>query len=353
MRAFGKRGLVHNRKIPHFGESCGENQALFLWAASLKQEPAEVIQESCLAPERGRNPLPLGGGGCQRNSFHFETLFFGGLNRIMPTSPPSELPSHNAAIVIRERIKEKRLFEAQFLFGLLDEDDVPAQERLVLERELDGLLAVVHDLQVQANKYIAEGEYVLARKMHREMERIAIDVPGLEYGKRQLEAQDQKSSNQSEAATLHEGTASSATAEDVPAHEPPRKVAISDRVGDWLDSLRAKDNALAGDTEANALGATERQETEADREDQEGEDEKPSKGRKLLALAALLLFLVLGLMFLNTMRNNSAHKAQNQQQNKENVEIKPLSVQSGEGSAEPGASSIRIRELTIEESSGQ
>lgn len=271
----------------------------------------------------------------------------------MPTPPPSELPSHNAAIVIRERIKEKRLFEAQFLFGLLDEDDVPAQERLVLERELDGLLAVVHDLQVQANKYIAEGEYVLARKMHREMERIAIDVPGLEYGKRQLEAQDQKTSSQSEAAGLHEGTASSATTEDSPAHDPPRKVALSDRVGDWLDSLRAKDNALAGDTEASALGAAENREAEADQEtEQEGEDERPSKGRRLLALAALLLFLVLGLMFLNTMRNNSDHRAQNQQ-NKENVEIKPLSVQSGEDAEKPGTGSIRIGELTIEESSGQ
>ena len=65
MRAFGKRGLVRNRQIPHFGESCGENQAFFLWAVSLKQEPTEVIQESCLAPERGRNPQPLGEGGCQ------------------------------------------------------------------------------------------------------------------------------------------------------------------------------------------------------------------------------------------------------------------------------------------------
>lgn len=100
------------------------------------------------------------------------------------------MPSHNAAVVIRERIKEKRLFEAQFLFGLLDEDDIPMQERLTLERELDGLLAVVRDLQLQANKYLAEGEPLLAQKMHREMERIAIDVPGLEFGKRHIEEQD-------------------------------------------------------------------------------------------------------------------------------------------------------------------
>lgn len=96
----------------------------------------------------------------------------------MPT-PSHSTPSHNAAVVIRERIKERRLFEAQFLFGLLDEDDVSPQERLTLERELDGLLAIVRDLHLQANKYLAEGEPDLARKMHREMERIAIDVPGL------------------------------------------------------------------------------------------------------------------------------------------------------------------------------
>lgn len=267
----------------------------------------------------------------------------------MPTSPPSELPSHNAAIVIRERIKEKRLFEAQFLFGLLDEDDVPAQERLVLERELDGLLAVVHDLQVQANKYIAEGEYVLARKMHREMERIAIDVPGLEYGKRQLEAQDQKAANPSESAAPQEDSAAEASS----AQDPPRKAALSDRVGDWLDSLRVnKENALAGDTEAGESGAPDYKEREVDEDEVlEGEEERPSKGRRLLALAALLLFLVLGLLFLNTMRDNSAQKAKNQQQNKENIEIKPLSVQSGEGSEESGTSRIRIGDLTIEENS--
>ena len=58
----------------------------------------------------------------------------------MPTSTPSPSAAHgaaNAAVVIRERIKEKRLFEAQFLFGLLDDDDMPRQDRLALERELE------------------------------------------------------------------------------------------------------------------------------------------------------------------------------------------------------------------------
>ena len=104
----------------------------------------------------------------------------------MATAPSPQDSSPNAAVVIRERIKQKRLFEAQFLFGLLDEDDISPQEKLVLERELNGLLAVVRDLQLQANKYLAEGEYNLARKMHKEMERIAVDVPGLEDGKRRV-----------------------------------------------------------------------------------------------------------------------------------------------------------------------
>ena len=92
-----------------------------------------------------------------------------------PASP------HNAAVVIRERIREKRLFEAQFLFGLLDEEDVGQKEYLSLKRELDGLLSVVRDLQLQANKYIADGEPHLAQKMHLEVQRIAIDVPGLPH----------------------------------------------------------------------------------------------------------------------------------------------------------------------------
>ena len=61
----GNRRLVRNRTIPRFEESCGENQAFFLWAASLKQEPTEVIQESCFAPERGRKLPPPSGRGCQ------------------------------------------------------------------------------------------------------------------------------------------------------------------------------------------------------------------------------------------------------------------------------------------------
>jgi len=109
----------------------------------------------------------------------------------VPSQTPSHLTTHNAAVVIRERIKEKRLFEAQFLFGLLDEDDLPPQERQALERELEGSLAVVRDLQLQANKYLAEEAYVLAGKMYREMERVAIDVPGLENGKRYVEEQSQ------------------------------------------------------------------------------------------------------------------------------------------------------------------
>ena len=61
VRPGGNKGLVRNRTIPHFGECCGENQALFLWAVSLKQEPTEVIQECCLAPEHGRNLPPQAG----------------------------------------------------------------------------------------------------------------------------------------------------------------------------------------------------------------------------------------------------------------------------------------------------
>ena len=67
---WGNIWLVLAVKFP-LREFCGENQALFLWAVLLKQEPFEVIQESCLGPERGRNLQPSGRGGCQR-AFSFQ-----------------------------------------------------------------------------------------------------------------------------------------------------------------------------------------------------------------------------------------------------------------------------------------
>lgn len=219
-----------------------------------------------------------------------------------PPHPSSHVPSLNAAVVIRERIKEKRLFEAQFLFGLLDEDDMPVQERLALERELDGLLAVVRDLQLQTNKYLAEGEHVLARKMHREMERIAIDVPGLEFGRRHLDEQDLTSR---ESPLLHpvDGMVPSRTFEnggEEPEPKKPRQPGLVAQARHRITGLQRRYTSV-------------------------------SKG-KLLLTGAVLILLILSLLFLNLMRREYSD-ASLKAKSEEGVAIKPLSVRQGESSA--------------------
>lgn len=270
----------------------------------------------------------------------------------MPTPhlASSQLPSHNAAVVIRERIKEKRLFEAQFLFGLLDEDDIPVEERQALERELDGLLAVVRDLQLQANKYIAEGEYVLARKMHREMERIAVDVPGLEYGKRQVEAQDQ--------------AARKAVADPVPEATRPKNEPGPEELHSSRRSARQPLNGrIARWRAARPVDAEKsvREQPEGDLVPARpplfaGLQEKWTavpKGRAA-ALGTLIVLLVLGLLFLNMMRRTYSDRSL-QAQDGNNIAIKPLSVRTGEQPAtdRPEQNSINIGTLSVEDGSRQ
>ncbi len=256
----------------------------------------------------------------------------------MPPLPSSHMPSHNAGVVIRERIKEKRLFEAQFLFGLLDEDDMPAQERLNLERELDGLLAVVLDLQLQANKYLAEGQHVLARKMHREMERIAIDVPGLEFGKRHIEEQD---------VVYIEPVKPHADAGAAQVESFDGEIEDPKPEGLWWQSLVA--------SVRHWLAATKRRYAFV------------PKGKLLLA-ASLLILLIISILFLNLMRREYSD-ASLKAKAEEGVAIKPLSVRQGESSTvhvdepaqtklepatvEDSAVNIKIGTLSVEPGSAQ
>ncbi|NQS71760.1 MAG: hypothetical protein HQQ73_06345 [Desulfobulbaceae bacterium] len=229
----------------------------------------------------------------------------------VPSQTPSHLTTHNAAVVIRERIKEKRLFEAQFLFGLLDEDDLPPQERQTLEQELEGLLTVVRDLQLQANKYLAEEEYVLARKMHREMERIAIDVPGLENGKRYVEEQSQVA-----------GERVLAAKQDLPVQKDEDGV---------TEALSASDSSQEG--RALALRLQSWQSTA-----KKGSG-RISIGKLLIAVVVLVLFAVVILFFSLMQReySNASLKARATG----DITIKPLSVRQGES---PPASSDQLQQ---------
>ncbi len=244
-------------------------------------------------------------------------------------------------MVIRERIKERRLFEAQFLFGLLDEDDVSPQERLDLERELEGLLAVVRDLQLQANKYLAEGEPALARKMHREMERIAIDVPGL----------------------------SSDRISGEPPPESPRETTLAEEREIPVKQEEQKENRRRPRTRRNTTSSLASQ-GQLWLSSLRARFARLSTGQLLLA-ACILVFLVAVVLFLNLMQRQYSDASLRSQAG-EDIAIKPLSVRQGEasgmdgapgdppvqgrqpqGSAPPADTNISIGDLSVESGSKQ
>lgn len=247
------------------------------------------------------------------------------------------MPSHNAAVVIRERIKERRLFEAQFLFGLLDEDDVSPQERLALERELEGLLAIVRDLQLQANKYLAEGEPALARKMHREMERIAIDVPGLS-----------SDTGQNAPGTGNAGEGTRAEEQELPARKEEKRGGKRRRqTGAGAEALLTRGQGWL----ASLQGRLSRRSTTR------------------ILLAGLILAGILAVaLFLNLMQRHYSDASLKSQAG-EDIAIRPLAVLQGEADtihtdpaiqAQPGqegtpaaGTNISIGDLSVESGSSQ
>jgi|GEM_PF-1781730 len=103
---------------------------------------------------------------------------------LMPASK-LELPVENPSALIRSRIREKRIFEARFLFRQLGAE-IGEREKSALERELSDSLAQVKKMQQQAREYAAQGQNNLAETLYSEIERIAIDVPGLAEEKKAL-----------------------------------------------------------------------------------------------------------------------------------------------------------------------
>jgi hypothetical protein len=102
----------------------------------------------------------------------------------MPASK-LELPVENPSALIRARIREKRIFEARFLYRQLGAE-IGEKEKAALEMELVRPLEQVKKLQQQAWEYTAQGQNNLAAKLYLDIEQIAIDVPGLAEEKKVL-----------------------------------------------------------------------------------------------------------------------------------------------------------------------
>jgi hypothetical protein len=84
----------------------------------------------------------------------------------------------NPTALIRSRITEKRIFEARFLCRQLGVDIDP-QEKTVLQQQLDNLVVRVEKLRQQAREHAEAGQRTAADAVYRDIELIAIDVPGL------------------------------------------------------------------------------------------------------------------------------------------------------------------------------
>ena len=102
------------------------------------------------------------------------------------STPDPLLDVDNPSALIRARIRERRIFEARFLCRQLA-DELGEMERNTLEAELARLLGQVERLRQQARAHTEAGRHQQAARTFREIERIAIDVPGLAAERQALE----------------------------------------------------------------------------------------------------------------------------------------------------------------------
>lgn len=105
---------------------------------------------------------------------------------MVASTPESMLDVDKPSALIRARIRERRIFEARFLCRQLA-DELEDMERNALEAELARLLGQVERLRQQARVHAEEGRSHQATKTFRDIERIAIDVPGLAAERQALE----------------------------------------------------------------------------------------------------------------------------------------------------------------------
>ena len=93
---------------------------------------------------------------------------------ITNSHPPMEDP----VTLIRERIKEKRIFEARFLFRQFG-DEIATDRKMKLADELAATLSRAEQMLQRARSHAAGGERSQAEQVYREIEAIVVDMPGV------------------------------------------------------------------------------------------------------------------------------------------------------------------------------
>ena len=103
----------------------------------------------------------------------------------MPADPPSPYGQDHSVELIQARIREKRLYEARFLFRQLG-DEIEGAAREQLQTSLTGLFNQIEQLRSQARAHASRKNREQAEDLYAAIERMAIDMPGLADEKQAL-----------------------------------------------------------------------------------------------------------------------------------------------------------------------
>lgn len=93
-------------------------------------------------------------------------------------NPNSHPHTEDPVALIKARIKEKRIFEARFLFRQFG-DEIATDRKMRLADELAATLSRAEQMLQRARAHAAGGERSQAEQVYREIEAIVIDMPGV------------------------------------------------------------------------------------------------------------------------------------------------------------------------------
>ena len=94
------------------------------------------------------------------------------------TASTSRRSDDDPVRLIRDKITEKRIFEARFLFRQFV-NEIPTGEKMQMAEQLGGVLSRADYLLQRARSYAAGGEREQAARLYREIEELVIDMPGV------------------------------------------------------------------------------------------------------------------------------------------------------------------------------
>ena len=103
----------------------------------------------------------------------------------MPDDIVRPYGKEHPAELIQARIREKRLYEARFLFRQLG-DEMEVLEREALQAKLTGLFTRIEQLRAQARELMRQGRKGEADEVYGVIEDLARDMPGLAEEKQAL-----------------------------------------------------------------------------------------------------------------------------------------------------------------------